>query len=386
MSYALGFLLGSATFMKKHSKVLIGLFFIYLSVIYIYATNIPDRPLYQLQYDYSMSFISEPLYNGFAWIFRWFHMGYPVYRAFLCFLGLGLITKTFMDFSPYPATVLCLYFIYPFCIDVVQVRSFVATAIAFFSIRFLIKYQLDNKMINVLWFGLCIIAAAGFHYSAILYGIVGILFFNIKKHVITIFSILPLIAIVIALNIPFIMSLIYDVIGEHKAELWVEKQIDTSLIRLIRLIVSRGGIILLILVFSGVVKNKDYKLYKEEVNNDEKELKEAETNILFYDKKIDDCLTKSIILIFIYTVFDIFIAGDYERLSRLGLLLAFVQLSRMIYRSKKEEQRYLWGMVLIYFIVYFLSIMFGMSSSGIPYFKFVFRNVMENNPFFITIK
>ena len=31
--------------------------------------------------------------------------------------------------------------------------------------------------------------------------------------------------------------------------------------------------------------------------------------ILFYDKKIDDCLTKSIILIFIYTVFDIFIAG-----------------------------------------------------------------------------
>ena len=163
MSYILGMMLGIFSVIKKRNIVLLSLFFSFLCIIYIYANNIPDLPYYELHYYTGLSNFTEPVYIGLAKLFYKFGVSYLGFRALLCLASMILLTKTFYDYSPYPNIVLFLYLIYPFTIEVIQTRSFVATSIMVFSIRFIINYRMEGKIRNIFFFIIFVIISTGFH-------------------------------------------------------------------------------------------------------------------------------------------------------------------------------------------------------------------------------
>ena len=98
------------------------------------------------------------------------------YNTFLIIyfsIGIVLIISTVVKFTNNFAFVTCLYAIYPFLYDVVQVRNFMAMSIIIYSIRYLI----GDKKNDIYKYVLGVVIAMTFHSISIIY----ILFIFIKK-------------------------------------------------------------------------------------------------------------------------------------------------------------------------------------------------------------
>lgn len=90
-------------------------------------------------------------YNGFLMIYS--------------FIGLSLIASTARKYSTNHAIMFILYFIYPFLVDIVQIRNFMAMALVIFATRYLVTNE--NK--DYLKYIIFVLLASTFHYSALFY-------------------------------------------------------------------------------------------------------------------------------------------------------------------------------------------------------------------------
>jgi hypothetical protein len=103
---------------------------------------------------------------GFIIIFRIFTsigLTYNQTLAILSFVGLSLIWSTINRFSPKPQFATVLYFIYPFLLDIVQVKHFLAMSIVIYCIRFLLCEK------NSWRFLLGVIIASSIHIISLIY-------------------------------------------------------------------------------------------------------------------------------------------------------------------------------------------------------------------------
>ena len=372
MSYILLAFSGILSFMKKNSK-LIALFLItWASIIFIFSTKNADLSNYQNHFLYG-GVISEPIYVTLEELFKFLGFNYTVYRGFLCLLGLSLIMKTFFDFSPYPNVCLFLYLLYPFCLDVIQVRSFVADAIVIFSIRFILDFHKTHNKRNIVFFFIGIAAATGFHYSAALFIVLGILFLSLKRRTYFLCFLLPVLIIFLLTQLSAFGSFVEVITGSSRALPWLSARKSVSAFRIIRIILARGCFLIMLMMWMHTCRSNDLSFYgNSRITNNKKE------NILIENQ----ILLLSYIYISLYTILELTIAGDYERLNRVATMVGGVLFTRQIYMAGSRNKRIMWFVSILAYSLLFLSVMFGMSNQDGRYINAVFRQVFENNPLF----
>lgn len=370
MSYIFLVFSGFLSFMKKNSKIIAVFLVTWASIVFIFSTNNVDLASYQNHYLYGGG-ILEPIYVKLEELFKSFGLNYTVLRGFLCFLGFFLITKTFFDLSPYPNICLFLYLLYPFCLDVVQVRFFVAYAIVTFSIRFILNFHKTHKKRNFLFFFIGIAAATGFHYSAVLFIVLSILFLNLKKRTYLIYFFVPVLIIFLLTQLPTFGGLVEAITGSERVSFWLYVKKDITILRIARLILTRGCFFLMLWTWTQTSESNDLL-----VNRNSGIIKKE--NILSENQ----ILLLSYIYISLYTVLELTIAGDYERLNRVATVIGGILFTRQIYLANPRNKRSMWFISVLAYILLFLSVMFGMGNVDGRYINAVFRQVFENNPLY----
>lgn len=134
---------------------------------------------------------------------------YELFRTLISIIGLILLLKTVTEYSNKYNTVFLLYFIYPFMMNVIQIRNFLAAAIIVYSIRFLIQ----NSKIGDIKFLIGILIAFSIHYASIFF----IPFIFLKKYSIKQLIVISLISVPILCGLTksnIIPNLIGRIVGE----------------------------------------------------------------------------------------------------------------------------------------------------------------------------
>lgn len=92
-------------------------------------------------------------------------MNYQMFIIILSFIGLILILITVKRFSPNPMYVYLLYFIFPYFLDIVQIRNFLMMSILIYSLRYLV----EDKRKSITKYLVSTLIAASIHSVAVLY-------------------------------------------------------------------------------------------------------------------------------------------------------------------------------------------------------------------------
>ena len=121
----------------------------------------------------------DPLYkmsvricNALGLSFNAFRLVVFVFSMLLMYNGIKTLTKR-------TGLVTSLYMLFPFVMDCIQLRNFIAEAVIVFSVRYLIDgNDLKTRKKNMVKYVLCVVVATMFHFVAAFYIIFIILFFD----------------------------------------------------------------------------------------------------------------------------------------------------------------------------------------------------------------
>lgn len=117
---------------------------------------------------------TEPLFFALIKLCRLVGLSFTQYKGILAIVYLLLIGTTVWKLAKYPNVVLCLFFVYPFVMNVSQLRFGISSAVLVFSCRFLV-HDSSNRTgkgehdvtVNDLLFSLCVVIASSLHSAAL---------------------------------------------------------------------------------------------------------------------------------------------------------------------------------------------------------------------------
>lgn len=187
-------------------------------------------------------------------IFYDFEIDFFWFRAIYLTIAYLLILKTILHFSSSPQLVSILYFLFPFLLDIVQLRNFMASAIVMYSLHFLERK--DRK--GTLYFLICIILASTQHKTAMCYVIlIGVKYWNcqrIKK--ISIYGTLGISTFILVLYMifPQITILLSDIF--EKRFVWEKYNMTKGIVW------TLAGVVLELYIIYAIPKHKNDILYK----------------------------------------------------------------------------------------------------------------------------
>jgi len=173
-------------------------FVIYLILLMGGNTNNPDTEIYNNIY-YNSEFFSKDM--GFGLLVRVFHecigVQFDVFKLIVSILGIFLIHLTAKKYVKNISCFYILYFIYPFLMDVIQVRNFLAMSIFIYAVPWLTS----NERKDIVKYVIAIAIAATIQKTALVY--LPIIFirkaYN-KKHIKYILIILVVTSFFIGIN------------------------------------------------------------------------------------------------------------------------------------------------------------------------------------------
>ena len=371
MSYCVGIVLGYFLYFRNHSKIIYGFAFLYACIIFGLNYQNPDYFAYQrIYYGWKNSeLFSASMESGFKFLCEIGQILGLDYQEMCCIfglIGLTLISKTIIDYSPYPNLVFLIYLLYPFPIDVVQIRSFLATAVFVFSIRYIIEYQKSLKKWNILYAFLCLIIAISFHKMAIL--LLGIIFViivpkgNQKLYWGALVLLVPAAIYVLPIISPYMQELIPFFAG--KIRRWISIINFTTVLHLLRIVVVRGAFVALCALAKRISR------ISADRNN--------EGNI--YNRTLWSFFLGTIV---ISIILEGFFAAEFERVSRAGLIIGYILITRYAYKMSRDNRTIVFAGSLIFGVSYFIDKMFIQSFGyDLNYFTVVFRQVFEHNLLF----
>ena len=352
MTFLFAGLLIILSFIKKNSKFVLALLTTYTFIMTVYANNIPDLEVYRSNYYYGGK-ISEPLYVLGAGVFKSLGFDYTIYRGALCLGAIFLLASTFYEISPSPNIVFSMYLLYPLCYDAVQIRTFVSNAFVILSIRFVYRYLKDKKSINIVYFFISVLLGTGFHYTAIMFSILALCFFDMRKYQVIFWMVIPAVLGMTLLSFSHLMPMISNFISNtDRMERYIVGENKKSLIGLIGLFVPRIAYIVFFLFVSNIQKSPQY------YNKRNMALLTIKNN---YNESVEDN-TKFVInvftgvcYIFEFTILEITIAEDYERLIRVAITLCCILVSIILDRTKKDAS----NLMYIFLFVLQMSFLLG---------------------------
>ena len=388
MIYCIWGLLGIITYIRKNSRLALLAMFAFIMVVFCFNTDNPDLLNYKAQYNGTVIFGREPLFYLLNRFFYHAGVSYQVFRLLLVLSGLSLMTVTFCRLSPYPAWMLFLYSIYPMTIDVVQIRFFMAYSIVLYGMTFLIDYQINHRITDILLYFACILLGTSFHFAVILYLVLGLLFLDYKRFPLLYVVLIPAGMMAAFFLLPRLAAVIALFIGNHKAGLWIQKEKISSIQHILRVILTRAMPVLYALIISFLMKNVEYvALFGGSVNSTGLSFHEGDyadrsmsEEYGFYDLRVNRCLFLSVLYIFTFSMLEVTIASNYERIARMGLLLGAILVTRQQKCLTQSNRMVSHLPFLFLYILYFISIMyFSREKQGMLFIKYVFGRVMENN-------
>lgn len=132
-------------FNSKFNKVWFSLLFLIMIILMGGNNYNPDIFAYMYNYEFR-SESSDYGYQFLKNIFIYFGLSYEQFKLCLTIFCFFLINNTVRRFIKYPSLFYLLYFIYPFFIDIVQVRNFFIMSILIYSLPYLITDLKKDKI------------------------------------------------------------------------------------------------------------------------------------------------------------------------------------------------------------------------------------------------
>ena len=379
MVYFVWGLLAILAIIYRKNAIVTTLVFLFITIVFCGNTSSPDLEIYKLHYygTISQSVISEPLFVLFESAFKNSGFSYEVFRGVFAILGLSLITLVFCKYSPYPALALLMYSIYPMTIDVVQLRFTIGYSIVFFGISYLLDYHRTHHIRDCILFGLAILIGSGFHYACMFYAVLIVLVLDTDRHNLLFLLLIPLSLITVLKSIGQFVSFGSSIVGDHKADVWIAYERDIPMRAIVRIYVTRSIPFFYCILLSHIKSSSNYDNYVgKEVNclglfdpNRNSDDKTFLGTGQYYDIRINRYLFYCIFYILIFSILEADIRGDYERLSRVGLLASVILTTRQISYLEYSNRVISAFLYLVIYVAYFAGIMFFMKS-GVFYFVF----------------
>ncbi len=247
------------------------------------------------------------------------------FRIFIGLVGLSLIGYTVYNLTPKYNFVLVLYFIFPFILDVIQIKNFLATSIFIYAFHFIRKEQKIKPIILFL-------LAASIHPVTILF-----LPFLLIRHL----SLRKTIRISLYATTILILLTFTDFF--KKILLFIA---DDSIIDRATIYLDKAGFGFLYLwIIQFVFVYLIYKIYQT-------------LKIQFPEKNILLNFVETIVKLNIYTILICFplviFDGNFTRIFRDVFILNFVILSYCLYLTKKLQLNFI-AMGLLIILVYLFS-------------------------------
>lgn len=352
--------------LNKKSNICFAFLVIFALFVWGFNVDNADYSNYELAYNSLFFEATEPVYlNVFHLFGLWIGLPFRLFRFLWGAIGISLIATTVYKYSKNPAFVLGMYLLYPFVVDVIQMRSFLASSIVIFSSRFIFKYQENNRFKYIVFFLLCILLAMGIHYSSVMYVVLLPLFFykRAKKYIFLL--VVPLLIVLVILCIPLLRPIIETVIGVQKTDLWLAGRDNVTLNNFIKLLVTRGGFIILCVLSSKLKKANGY--------NDEL----IRNNNVSFDNNLFFLISE---YCFLFVFMELLWSTQFERMVRPGILFANINISNCLECTEKNNKRIMIFITILFNVFYFVMIMFKTKdkATGYTWFNIVFINVMEN--------
>lgn len=163
----------------KRSKKLFLMTFCWMWIIMAFTHGIADENVYISRYNEVGNWASnsELLYALIILVCNKLGMSFQMFKIFITGIQLMLIYSTIWKLAKYPNLVIALYFIFPFPLNVAQMRNALATAIFIFGCRYLLenneRMQFSVKNIylsgNDIKYIFCVLLATYVHTASLLW-------------------------------------------------------------------------------------------------------------------------------------------------------------------------------------------------------------------------
>ena len=291
------------------------------------------------------------------------HFTYPEFLLLFSTICTALLAVVAVLYSKNRNIVLGLFLLYSYWVMVVQIRSYLATLLAFIGVYFLVYH--DDKKSLALFFGF-VLTAIFFHRSAVFFlPLCTIRFLDVKRTAI-LTSICS--AVFLSVRLPFVASLMGMFLSQEKINNWLLSDRDRTLFSILMLVSIRTLYLLAVYFLYKSLKKNNY--FFDKINY----LIDGSSKVT-YDVSTERIFKISILGI-AYIALEAF-SKDYERLFRLVIFLSYVMFADYTCAKRVTANKIQLSYIAYYaFIFVFLAYFFYVYGGWIDN---AFRPVFESN-------
>lgn len=176
MLYAISGLVLCMALMRNKSKIVYGALVVLMFILMAYSYGNADFSTYEMYFriygsdlSFSVLLLNNGLFKVLCALFTRIGLNYYHLLIFLTVVGLYNLHTTAKKFIDYKCIVFGLYFIYPFVMDITQLRNFVAMSFLLKGCSYLIDDDNDKDKKGIVPFVICNVIASLFHITFVFY-------------------------------------------------------------------------------------------------------------------------------------------------------------------------------------------------------------------------
>lgn len=341
-------------FSKKNLPLLSISFFCFFWILLWGNTNNPDFWAYSTIYETNGVFTTNNLEWGFLFLVKLGNYMGLSYNFFLLIVSLVCYTIIFLTVKKYTSNFHLLYvfyFIFPFFMDVIQIRNFIIMSIFIYATRFLV----ENSRLKYI---LLISIACTFHLSAVAFFPFVLVTFKNKeillKTIVISSTLLSAVTLINNKTVPFLNVIISAVSNEK-----VEDYFDSN--------TNLGFLLYWLLYFLSLssifISKKVYENFNK--TNLKNNLKYSFIKVVYWINVVSSLYLPLYLM-----------NSNFSRLLRNTIILNYIVMAIVIptIRNSKEKAIYL-ILIIIYILAFSLSLLY-------PNWVQNIKPILENNIFF----
>lgn len=175
MLYAISGLVLCIAMARNKSKIVYGVLVLLMFILMAYSYGNADFSTYEMYFriygsdlSFSVLLLNNGLFRVLCALFTRIGLNYYHLLFFLTVVGFYNLYATAKHFIDYKSIVFALYFIYPFVMDITQIRNFVAMSFFLRGCAYLIDDD-NNEKSGVIPFVICNVIASLFHITFVFY-------------------------------------------------------------------------------------------------------------------------------------------------------------------------------------------------------------------------
>lgn len=363
MLYFLTLLAIVSGLIKQKSEFVMICMFLLLWILFGFNTNNADYLIYNLMYD--GHYPNHEI--GFIFIISLFNKLGFTYQQFLMSISLMsylFIFSVIRRYSIKTNFIFALYFIFPFMLDIVQIRNFIAMTFIIGGI----PYLLSNRKTSTLKYLGVVLVASTFHYTSLFYLVLVLAKSKSWRKLLLLFSIISFISTIIAYTniIPTMMELIFM---SEKVTGWFQERTRLGFI---------VPLILQIISF-GFVYYSYYKYVKNSKISDMNNviINERYKKVEFNQSKLFELIFRINIVFLIAIPFYIFNVTFFRLYRNILLFNYLIIINGTMYYFKNKYESYIFKILFIMYV--FLLLAYFVLQNNL---HTVFIEIFESNALF----